>query len=106
MQPKLKQVEVKFVVIDDNNLSVEDAPRRQRRAQRIEQLREITLQRLLIATLNEDFIAVLEDEGTKSIPFRLENPASVRRQFIHALGEHWQNRRVNGKIHAPCYNRP
>ena len=43
---------------------------------RIQQLRKIAVQRLFVAALNQDLIAIAKDQGAETIPFRLEDPIS------------------------------
>ncbi len=44
------------------------------------QLREIAVERLQVAGLDQDLVAVAEDERPKAVPFRLEQPAVVGRE--------------------------
>ena len=104
MKPQLQRVEIEPAVLGDHDLAIEHAAVRQLRAQRLEQLGKVAVQRFLVAALDQDLVAVAEDQRAKSVPLRFEDPVFACRQFIHALGEHRQHRRVDGKIHASCYN--
>ena len=99
MQAKLEAVEIETVVDDDDDFGIENAARRQRGAQRIEQFGEVTVQGLCIAALDIDFIAIAEDEGAETIPLGLEDPTVAFRQIVDAFREHGQDRRVDGEIH-------
>src|SRR5439155_7421072 len=79
---------------------------RQRRPQQIDQLGKIPVQRFLVAALEEDLVAVAENERPKSIPLRLEDPIFALRQLADPLGEHRQDRRIHRKIHISCYPAP
>lgn len=76
MQAELQSVEVQFVILNDDDLSIEDAAGRQRSAYRVEQLGEVAVQWLFIAALNQDLITIAEQQRAKAIPLRLENPIS------------------------------
>ena len=69
-------------------------------AQRLEQLGKVAVQRLLVAALDQDLVAVAKDQRAKAIPLRFEDPVAACRQFADSLGEHRQNRRVHGKMHT------
>ena len=79
MDPQEQGLEAERAVPGDDDLAVEDAALRQRGAQRLGQLREVAIQRLQVARLRVDLVAVAEDEGAEAVPFGLEQPAVVRR---------------------------
>jgi hypothetical protein len=99
MQAKLQRVEVKSIVLDDDDLPIQHAARRQDRTQRIQELREIAVERLFVATLDQDLIPIAKHQRPKAVPFGLENPIPGGRQFTHALGQHGQERGIDGKVH-------
>src|SRR5579862_4145214 len=103
MQPQLQPVEVEFIVLDDYDLAVKHTASRQSRPQRVQQLREIAVERLFVAALDEDLVSITKDQGTKSVPLGLENPVISRGQLLNTLGEHRQQRRVYGKVHISWY---
>src|SRR6266545_7642165 len=103
MKPELQRIKVEPAILDDDDFAVENTAGRQVRPQRLEQFRKVTVQRFFIAALDEDLISVAKNQGAKPIPLGLENPVSASRQFANSLGEHRQDRRVHGKIHAFCY---
>src|SRR5581483_4699192 len=103
MNPLLQRVELERAVLYDDDLAVEHAARRQLRAQRVDQLGKVAVERFLVAALNQNFVAVAKHQCAKPVPLRLEDPAVARGQFGETLGEHRQDRRVHGKAHASVY---
>src|SRR6516164_11484383 len=99
MQPQLQQIEIEAARCNDNDFPVEYATRGQRLLQGLKQIGEVAVQRLLIAALDVDFVAVAKDQGSESIPLGLEDPVVSGGQLVNPLGEHGQNRRIYGKIH-------
>ena len=79
MNPQLQFFEVEPIVLCDNDFAVENASSGQLRAQRLEQLGKISIQRFRIAALNEDFVPVAEDQRAKPVPLRFEDPCLTRR---------------------------
>ena len=61
--------------------------------------RKVTVERLLVAALNQDLVAIAKHQGAKAIPLRLEDPAIAIRQLAHSFCEHWQHRRINREPH-------
>src|ERR1041385_6941371 len=99
MQAQLQGVELERVVDGHHDLAIQHTPLRQLLFDRVDELWEVSIERPLVATLNENFVAVAKDQRAESVPLRLEDPAFTRRQLAHTLGEHWQYRRFDGKIH-------
>src|SRR3954471_7607321 len=99
MQPQLQQVEVQSLLGCDDDLSIENASLWQLRLERLDQLGEVSIERLLVPALNEHLVAVAEDERAKPIPLGLEDPAVARRQLADALRQHRQDRRIDGEVH-------
>ena len=89
----------------DHELAVERAARRELTEQRLAQLGEIAVERLGVAALEQELVAVAEHEHAKAIPLRLEDPARAVGQRVDALGEHRQDRRVDGELHARILSR-
>jgi len=88
MKPELQRSEIEFVISDDDDLSIENAPLGQSGPQRVDEFGKIPVQRLLITALNQDLIAVTKDECAKSIPLWLEDPIVSGWEFLHALRKH------------------
>src|ERR1051326_2748690 len=103
MQTELEGLEVQPVLSGNDDFPIQHTTCRQLRPERVDDFRKIAVQRLLIAALDVDFIPVPEDQGAKPVPLRFENPLAHRRQLVHALGEHRQDRWVYGEIHASSY---
>jgi hypothetical protein len=101
----LERLEVEAVRAGDHELAVEHAARRQLRAERLAQLGEVAVERLLVAALEQQLVAVAEHEHAEAVPLRLEDPARAVGQRVDALGEHRQDRRVDGELHARILSR-
>ena len=89
----------------DHHLAVEDAPLRQLRPQRVEQLREVPGKGPLVAAAQLHLVTVTEQDATKTVPLRLEEHAGPsrrggRRQLPDELGQHGGHRRHDGEVHA------
>ena len=82
-----QRLEVEAAVARDDDLAVEHAALGQRGAERVGQLGEVAVQRLEVARLRVDLVAVAEDERPEAVPLRLEQPAVVGRQ---AVGRPWR----------------
>src|SRR5204862_3899598 len=90
MQSHLQGIELETFVADDDDLAVEDAALWQLRLQRWNKLREVAIERSLVATLDVDLVAIAEEERAEAVPLRLEDPAFAGRQLADSLGQHWQ----------------
>ena len=66
-------------MVGDYDFPVEDAAGRQLRAERIQEFGKVAIEGLFIAALNQDLVAIAEDQGAEAIPFRLEDPTSFGR---------------------------
>src|SRR5262249_16801391 len=103
MEPQLQRVEVEAVVLHNDDLAIQDAARREHLAQRLVQLGEKTVQKLLVPALDQDFVAIAKNQCAKTIPFGLEDPITFRGKLVHTLGEHGQDRWIHGQVHASWY---
>src|SRR4030095_6022657 len=99
MNTQLKRVKVECAVLRNHDFAVEHTTRRQLLQQRIDQFWKVSIERLLVTTLNHDFFAIAKNERAKSIPFRFEDPISGPGQIADSFREHWQDRRVNWELH-------
>src|SRR6476646_6043212 len=99
MKSQLQRFELEPFVACDDDLAVEHASLGQLRLDRIDQLGEISIERLLIAALNENFIAITKDERPESIPLWLEDPSLAWWKLADSFREHRKNRRVYGELH-------
>src|SRR5215475_11845388 len=103
MNTQLESLEIESAIPGDYDFAVEDTVRWQLSLQGCQKFGEITVKRLLIAALNEDFIPVAKNNRSKSVPLRLEDPAISLRQITDSFGQHWEDRRIYGQMHNPCY---
>ena len=85
MQPELERHEIESAFARDHDLAVEHTSLRQLRLERFDQLREIAVERLLVAALDEHLVAVAEDERAKAVPLGLEDPSLARGKLAHAV---------------------
>ena len=93
-----QRLEVERPVPGDDDLAVEDAPLRERRPERLGELREVAIERLQVARLRVDLVAVAEDDRPEPVPFGLEQPAVAVGQAVDRLGEHRFDRRFDGQV--------
>ena len=98
-----QRLEVEHAVVRDDDLAVQDASLGQRGTQRIGQFGEVAVERLQVARLRVDLVAVTEDDRPEAVPLRLEQPAVVGRQAVGRLGEHGFQGRVERQVegHRP-----
>src|SRR5690349_11550880 len=101
MLAQLQRVEVETARRRDHQLAVEHDLGRQLLEHRLEQLGEVTHQRLLVPALEVEVVAVTEQHATEAVPLRLEQEIRRRRHVAGQLREHRLERRSNGQRHAP-----
>jgi hypothetical protein len=99
MDPEQQRLEVEPRAPHDHDLSVEDAPLRQRGEERVDELREVTVHRLEVAALEHHLAPVAEDDGAEPVPLGLEQPLVARGQRVGGLRQHGLDRRLEGKLH-------
>ena len=80
-----------------------DAALGQGGAQRVRQLREVAIERLQVAGLDVDLVAVAEDDRAEAVPLGLEQPAVAIGQPVGRLGQHRLDRRIERQVegHRP-----
>ncbi len=93
-------LEVESSVVRDHDLAVEHAAIRELRLERLGQLGEVAVERLEVAALRVDLVAVAEDQGPEAVPLRLVQPALALGQGVARLREHRLERRFEGESHA------
>src|SRR5580693_7320844 len=98
MKPKLKRLEVERAAFGNHQFAVDDAALGQHGLQRRGELGEITVERLLVPALNEQLVAVTEDESSEAVPFWLEDPSLTVRHPFHSLGEHREQRGIDREV--------
>jgi hypothetical protein len=101
---QLQCVEVERAVPRDHELAVHHATLWKRRHERRHQLGKVPIERLCFSALDQDFVAIPEDQRSKAVPFRLEYPTFRLRQLADSLGEHGQERGIHGKLHPAQYS--
>lgn len=69
-------------------------------SQRFEHLGEIPIQRLLIATLDEELLAVPKDKNAEAVPLGLVNPLASGGDHSDPLGSIGRNRRTDDEVHG------
>jgi hypothetical protein len=102
MQAELQSIEIECTVPGDDDFAIENAALRQARFQGLDQFGEVAVQRLFFPALDQNLVAIAKDQCAKAIPLRLEDPVPSGRQFVHSFRQHRQDRRIHGKMHAPC----
>src|SRR5205814_6140392 len=100
MKTQLQRVKTKRRSLNDHDFAIEHAAGRQGRTQWIEQVGEITVQRLFVAALNQNLVAIAKYQGAKAIPLGFKHPIISGRQVAYPLGEHGENGWVHGKVHG------
>jgi len=69
----------------------------------IDHLGEIAIQRFLVAALNQDFVAVAENQRTETVPLRLEDPLSARGKSSIRLASIGNSGGLTGSCTISCY---
>src|SRR3990172_439996 len=75
MDAQQERLEVEAVRPRDDDLPVDDAAVREVCLEGGRELREVAVERLQVAALDERLIAVAEDDRTETVPLGLEEPA-------------------------------
>ncbi len=99
MESHLQRLELQGFADRDDDLAVEHAALGELRLERIDQLGEIAIERLLIPALDEDLVAVTEEQRAKAVPLGLEDPAFAGWQLADTLGEHRKDWRIDSEVH-------
>ncbi len=80
VDPEQEGVEVEMAGrTGDDHLAVDHAPFGQGRPERRGELREVAVERLQVARLDQGLVAVPEDDRPEAVPLRLEQPAVAQR---------------------------
>src|SRR4051812_11139733 len=88
MDAQQERLELQAGGSGDDDLAVEDAALRDLAGERLDQLREVPVERLQLAALQIDLALVAENEAAKPIPLRLVEKAVAGRKVLGELGEH------------------
>ena len=102
MDPLLERIEVEPVpfAVGDDDLAVDDAAVGQRVGEHRQQLREISVERLLVAARELDVVAVTEDDAAEPVPLRFVQHAIGVGDRARQLGEHRFDRGLDRQAHA------
>src|SRR3990172_297225 len=105
MDAQQERLEVEAVRTRDDDLPVDDAALREVCLQGGRELREVAVERLQVAALDERLIAVAEDDRTETVPLGLEEPAVALGERGGWLGQHRLDGRLEGEAegHGPDY---
>src|SRR5258706_14373507 len=105
MESHLQRLELQGFADRDDDLAVEHAALGELRLERIDQLGEIAIERLLIPALDEDLVAVTEEQRAKAGPLGFEDPAFAGWQLADTLGEHLKDARIYSEVHGGMIRR-
>ena len=76
MEAQLEGVEIQAGVPDDDDLAIEHGPGGEGSQKGRDEFREISIERLLFAALDENLVVIAEDECAEAVPFGLEDPVA------------------------------
>ena len=93
MDAKLQGIKIKPVLCGDDELAIEHRPSGNLLIQKLNQFREVPIERFAVTTLNQYVVFIPEDDGSKAIPLRLKDPMIAAGHSIDAFGQHGQKRR-------------
>ncbi len=100
MEPELQRFEIESGLPLDHELSVDDGALRKRFEERRFELREVTVQGLQVAALEEPLLSVPKHQYSEAVPFRLEEPRAAFGKLVDELREHRLDGRIHRKLHA------
>ena len=96
-----ERLELERAVAGDHDLAVEHASLGQVRLERLGELGEVAIERLQVAALDVQLVAVAEHERPEPVPLGLEQPAVVRGQPGARLGQHRLDGWLERESHGP-----
>src|SRR5438309_5787411 len=99
MKSELKRIEIETFITRDDDFTIEHALFGQLGFQWIDELRKISIERFFVAALDENFVAIAEDECAEPVPFRLEDPSFAGWELADSLCEHWKHRGIDSEVH-------
>ena len=89
MDAQQQRLEVQAIGSRDDDLAVKDAALRQPLPQWRGELREVPIERLEVAALEQDLVAVAEADRPEAVPLGLEQPAIARGQAVAMAWPAW-----------------
>src|ERR1700750_3152991 len=99
MDAKLQRIEVEAAAMRYHDFAVDHTFRRRLCTKWIEHIGEVAVKWLLVAALDENFVAVTKNQNPEAIPLWLVDIVSLPRHLVHAFGKHGKNGRVDGQVH-------
>ena len=96
---QLKSVKVESAVAGDDEFAIENALFRKLLAQRIKHLGKVSVEGLLVAALEKDFVAIAKDKDSETIPLGLVDPIAFNGNGVDALGQHGEEGWIHGEFH-------
>lgn len=100
MNAQLKGVEVEAAPMRYDEFAVEDGFGGKLLAKRLDHLGKVSIEGLLVPALYKDLVAIPKNEYAKAVPFGLVYPCARRRDLVDAFGQHREDGRIDGKVHA------
>lgn len=100
MDAELKGIEVETAFTGDDEFAVEYALDGELLAQPIQHFWEVAIERFLVSTLEQDFVAVAKDENAEAVPLGLVYPVAFGGNCVDPLGEHGKEWRIDGELHV------
>lgn len=97
---KLESIEVEAVFASDDDFAIEHALLRQLLFDDFEEFWKVAVERLGIAALKHDLVAVAKDDDAEAIPLRFEDPVVAFWKRLDALGEHGEDGRLWAVAHG------
>jgi hypothetical protein len=94
-----QRLELEALGTGDDHLAIDHALVGQPLPQRLSELREVAVERLEVAALDVDLVAVPEHDGPEAVPLGLEQPATVVGDGVHGLREHGLHGRLDRQLH-------
>jgi len=94
-----QRLKVKAVWPGNDDLAIEHAALGQVRLERRRQLREVAIEGLEVAALDEHLVAVAEDDRAEAVPLWFEQPAVRLRDAVRKLREHGFKRWLERQTH-------
>src|SRR5207248_10981722 len=100
-----ERLEIEAARAGDDDLAVEDAAGGNLASGRLAELREVAVERPLLAALQVWLAAVPEDEAAEAVPFRLVEPVLAGGNVLGPLRQHGVERRTDHRGTLASSNR-
>jgi hypothetical protein len=96
---ELEGVEVETMRRDDDDFAVEDATGGELREEWGAELGKVAVEGFAVAGLQEELVVVAEEDAAEAVPLGLEGETGAGGDGVDALGEHGEDRRLDGERH-------